>query len=162
MILRLLFVKHFLKPVVIAHLGFRKVLVYTLKPWPNGLASRRKQRKFANSELAYGIAKGGQTDSQVGSQVASLKKPLISRISLRFYNNRLLAINLICRLALGGQTVKNLRPNLSSTKVHASRCKSTQVGGQTKRKLNARVQNLRRLASPFGQDLTYMRTLNIA
>ena len=38
-----------------------------VKPWPNGLAS---QRKFAKPELAYGLAKGGQTDSQVGSQVA--------------------------------------------------------------------------------------------
>ena len=56
----------------------------TLKPWPNGLASRRK---FAKPELA---------------------------------------INL-CRLALGGQTVKNLRPNLSSTKVNASQRKSSQV-----------------------------------
>ena len=33
-----------------------------LKPWPNGLAS---QRKFAKPELAYGLAKCGQTDSQV-------------------------------------------------------------------------------------------------
>ena len=52
---------------------------------------------------------------------------------MRFYNN-------LCRLALGGQTVKDLRPNFSSTKAnagYASRCKSTQVGGQTKRKLNA-------------------------
>ena len=29
-----------------------------LKPWPNGLASRPK---FAKPELAYGLAKGGQT-----------------------------------------------------------------------------------------------------
>ena len=28
------------------------------------------QRKFEKPELAYGLAKGGQTDSQVGSQVA--------------------------------------------------------------------------------------------
>ena len=64
---------------------------------------------------------------------------------MRFYNNRLLTINLY-GLALGGQTVKkkkrkheyNLRPNLSSTKINASRCKSMQVaGGQTKHKLNA-------------------------
>ena len=33
-----------------------------LNPWPNGLAS---QRKFAKPELAYGLAMGGQTDSQV-------------------------------------------------------------------------------------------------
>ena len=59
---------------------------------------------------------------------------------MRFYNNRLLAINL-CRPGLGGQTVKKncvyLRPNLSLTKVNASRCKSTQVGGQKKANLNA-------------------------
>ena len=49
------------------------------------------------------LAKGAQTDSQVGSQVAKIC----------FYN-RLLVINL-CRLVLGGQTVKktsvHLRPN---------------------------------------------------
>ena len=60
---------------------------------------------------------------------------------------RLLAINL-CQLALGVQTVKNLRLLTSrfelnrsqrkSMQVAASRCKSTQVGGQT---------------SPFGQGL---------
>ena len=65
--------------------------------WPNGLASQRKP------ELAYGLAMGGQADSQVGSQVhASHKNLQLSSI----YS--WLAINL-CRLALGGQTVKNLR-----------------------------------------------------
>ena len=57
------------------------------------------QRNFAKC----GLAKCGQTDSQVGSQVhASRKRPSISPI----YS--WLAINL-CRLALGGRTVKNLR-----------------------------------------------------
>ena len=46
----------------------------------------------------------------------------------------------LCPLKFGGQTVKktcvDLRTNLSSTKVSASRHKSRQVGGQTKRKLN--------------------------
>ena len=48
-----------------------------LKPWLNGLASRRK---FAKPELAHGLAKGGQTDSQVGSQVhaSSLAIDLVS------------------------------------------------------------------------------------
>ena len=32
------------------------------------------QRKFAKPELAYGLAKGGQTDSQVSSQVAKIRK----------------------------------------------------------------------------------------
>ena len=57
----------------------------------------------------------------------------------RLARQQILAINL-CRLALGGQTVKTsvyLCPNLSSTKINASPHKSTQVGGQTKRKLNA-------------------------
>ena len=94
-----------------------------LKPWPNGHASRRK---FAKPELAYGLVKGGQTDSQVGSQVAKSRKFHAYHWLMRFYNNRLLAINL-CRLVLGGQTVKNLHPNLSSTKVNTSHRKSMQV-----------------------------------
>ena len=36
------------------------------KPWPNGPASSRKRTQF---ELAYILALGGQTDSQVSSQV---------------------------------------------------------------------------------------------
>ena len=91
---------------------------------------------LAKPELAYGLAKGDQTDSQVGSQVAKNRKFHAYHWLMRFYNNRLLAIKL-CRLALGGQTVKNFRPNLSSNKVNASRRKSTQVGGQTKHKWEA-------------------------
>ena len=34
-----------------------EVIAKNVKPWPNGLASRRK---FAKPELAYGLAKGGQ------------------------------------------------------------------------------------------------------
>ena len=67
---------------------------------------------------------------------------------MRFYN-RLLAINL-CRLALGGQTVKNLHLPASKFELDQTPRKFTQVGGQTKRKLNA-SPNLRRLAGPFGQ-----------
>ena len=113
----------------------------SFKPWPNGLAS---QRKFAKAEPAYGLAKDGQTDSQVGSQVAKNCKFHAYHWLMRFYNNRLLAINL-CRLALGGQTVKNVRLHASKfelDQVVSSRCKSTQVH-----------QNLHRLASPFGQGL---------
>ena len=93
---------------------------------------------------------------------------------MRFYNNKLLAINL-CRIALGGQTVKKLsyvylRPNLRSTKVNASPRKSSQVDDMqvvasrwyaSRRKLVAKrnsswtqVQNLRLLASPFGQGFS--------
>ena len=80
---------------------------------------------------------GGQTDSQVGSQVHASRKWL--------------AINL-GRLGLGGQTVKNLRPNLSSTKVNANQRKYRQVVG-----------NLRRPASPFaaicstGSSLAFLK-----
>ena len=90
-----------------------------LKPWPNGLAC---QRKFANPELAYGLAKGSQTDSQVGSQVAKSSKFHTYHWLMRFYNNRLLAINL-CRLALGGQTVKNVRLLASKFELDQSRRK---------------------------------------
>ena len=91
------------------------------KPWPNGLAIQVNaiQREFAKPELAYGPAKGGQTDSQVGSLVANSRKFHAYHCLMRFYNNSLLAINL-CRLALGGQTVTTCvywRPNLSATKV---------------------------------------------
>ena len=88
--------------------------------------------QVAKPELAYGLAKGGQTDLQVGSH----------HWLMRSYNNRLLVINL-CWLALGGQTVKKLRLLAQiwawpkSTQVVARWCKSTQVGGQTKRKLIA-------------------------
>ena len=55
-------------PIVIREPASSLALV---KPWPNGLASRRK---FAKPELAYGLAKVGQTDSQVNSQVTKSRK----------------------------------------------------------------------------------------
>ena len=66
-----------------------------------------RQHKFAKVELAYGLVKGGQMDLQVGSQVAKSRKFNAYHWLMHFYSNRLLAINL-CRLALGGQMVKNL------------------------------------------------------
>ena len=123
----------------------------SIKPWPNGLASRRKPTQVCKPELAYGLAKGGQTDSQVGSQVAKSRKFHAYHWLMRFYNNRLLVINL-CRLALGDQTetVKNLcllaskfeldQSQRKSTQVVASRRKSSQVdasGWPNGRKLNA-------------------------
>ena len=45
----------------------------TLSPGQTDSQVDASQRKFAKPELAYGLAKGGQTDSQVGLQVA--KKP---------------------------------------------------------------------------------------
>ena len=77
-----------------------------LKPCPNGLASRRK---FAKPELAYGLAKGGQTDSQVGSQKKKSQKAVL------------------CRLVLGGQTVKNLCLLASKFELDQSQRKSSQV-----------------------------------
>ena len=80
-----------------------------LKPWPNGLASRRK---FTNPELAYGLAKGGQTDSQVAK---SRKFYLRSTcVDLRWVAKR-------------WKTCVYSRPNFSSTKVHASPRKSSQI-----------------------------------
>ena len=78
---------------------------------------------------------------------------------MRFYN-RLLAINL-CRLALGGQMARNLHLLVSkfeldqsqhrSTQVVACPCKSMQVGGQMKYKLNVSQTCIDRLASLFGR-----------
>ena len=89
------------------------------------------QRKFEKPELAYGLAMGGQTDSQVGSkftQVAKSRKFHVYtddlRSDLRWVAKRL-------------RTFVDLRTNLSSTTVNPSHRKSTQVGGQTKRKLKA-------------------------
>ena len=69
---------------------------------------------------------GGQTDSQVGSQVAKNRKFYAYNWLMRFYNDRLLAINL-CQLALGGQTVKNLRLLESKFELDQSQRKSMQV-----------------------------------
>ena len=69
---------------------------------------------------------GGQTDSQVGLQVAKSRKFNTYHWLMRFYNNRLLAINL-CRLDLGGQTVKKLYLLASKFELDQSQRKSTQV-----------------------------------
>ena len=105
--------------------------------WPNGLASRRK---FPKAELDRTRTEQRQTDSQV----AKSRKFHAYHWLIRFYNNRLLAINL-CRFALGGQTVKIfLRPNLSSTKFNTSRCRSNQT--QIERKYKTCVDLRVRLA----------------
>ena len=128
---------------VLKHVSKSCNFVLVIKSWPKVDAS---QRKFAKPQLAYGLVKGGQTDSQVGSQVARSSKFHVYRWLMCFYNNRFLAISL-CRLAVGGQTVTNLRllvakfelnrSQRKSTQVVASQRKLTQVGGQRKRKLNA-------------------------
>ena len=101
-----------------------KVMKSILSPGQTNSQVDASQRKFAKPELAYGLAMGGQTDSQVGSQVAKSRKFHAYHWLMRFYNNRLLAINL-CRLALGGQTVKNLRLLASKFELDQSQGKST-------------------------------------
>ena len=66
---------------------------------------------------------GGQTDSQVGSSARIFHA---YHWLMRFYNNRLLAINL-CRLVLGGQTVENLRLLAFKFELDQSQRKSSQV-----------------------------------
>ena len=110
-------------------------------------ASLQNQNKFA-----YGLAKGCQTDSQV----AKSRKFHAYHWLMLFYNNRLLAINL-CRLTLGGQTVKNLRLLASKFELDQSQRNSMQVDASPRKWVAKRnetwtqVQNLRRLTSSFGQ-----------
>ena len=65
-------------------------------------------------------------DLQVSLQVTKSHRFHAYHWLMRFYNNRLLAINL-CRLALGGQTVKNLRLLASKFELDQSQHKSMQV-----------------------------------
>ena len=110
--------------------------------WPNGLASQRKP------ELAYGLAMGGQADSQVGSQVhASHKNSQLSSI----YS--WLAISL-CRLALGGQTARSLRRLAYEVELDQNWSHHKWVAKRNTSWMQ--VENLRRLASPFGQNFTLL------
>ena len=76
------------------------------------------QCKFAKPELVYGLREAFTSRKSRKFQAYHWLMP--------FYNNRLLAINL-CRLALGGQTVKNLRILASKFELDQSQCKSMQV-----------------------------------
>ena len=125
-------------------------------------STQLSQHKLAKPELAYGLAKDGTTDSQVGSQVEKSRKFHAYNLLIRFYNNRLLAMN-SCWLTLGGQTAKTciyLRSNLSSTKVNESPRKSmqvdasgwpneTQVERRSKACMDLRVHLARALVSVF-------------
>ena len=77
------------------------------------------RRNFAKPKLAYGLAMGGQTDSQVGLQVkfhTSCKKSYISRMmQLGWLSKR-------CK------TCGGLRTNLGSTKINASQRKRVAKG----------------------------------
>ena len=79
-------------------------------------------------ELAYRLVMGGQTDSQVAKSSKFHAYTVVLRSTCVDFP------------ALGGQTVKNLRMNLSSTKVNASGWPN-----------ETQVENLCRLVSPFGQ-----------
>ena len=64
---------------------------------------------------------GGQADSQVGSQVHASRKSKISHTVYRW-----LVINL-CRLTLGGQTVKNLRRLAYEFELEQNKRKSSKI-----------------------------------
>ena len=87
---------------------------------------RLDDTQLRNSFEAYAhkkiLAKGGQKDSQVAKSRTFHSYHWL----MRFYYNRLLAINL-CRLVLGGQTVKSLRLLASKFELDQSQRKSTQV-----------------------------------
>ena len=109
----------------------------TLSPGQTDSQVDASRPKFAKPELAYGLTcEGWPNDTQVGLQVAKKRKFHAYHWLISLYNNRLLAINL-CRLALGGQTMKNLRRLACKFELDQSQRKSTQVGGQTTCKLNA-------------------------
>ena len=52
----------------------KKQVLQVLSPGQTDLQVGTSQRKFSKPELVYGLAKGGQKDSQVGSQVAKSHK----------------------------------------------------------------------------------------
>ena len=85
--------------------------------WPSRLASRWKSTQVCKTRTCIRTCEGcGQTDSQVGLQVTKSRKFHAYHWLIRFYSNRLLAINL-CWLTLGGQTKRKLNasPKLAST-----------------------------------------------
>ena len=82
------------------------------------------QRKFEKPELAYVLAMGGQTDSQVGSKFTQVAK---SR-TFHVYTDDLRSACVDLRwVAKRLKTFVDLRTNLSSTTVNTSHRKSTRV-----------------------------------
>ena len=102
------------------------------------------QRKFAKPELAYcmDLRRGAKRIRKSACKSQKCRKFHAYHWLMCFYNNRLLAINL-CRLALGGQTVKILRLLASKFELDQSQRKSAmQVHAsgwpsEIERKLNA-------------------------
>ena len=118
---------------------------FITSPGPNGLASRRKYTQVCKN----------LPSSFLNTPNFALQPKICQ--NLRWVAKRTRkSVRKITQVAKSGKfhacivdlrsTRDNLRTNLSSAKANASHRKPTQVGGQTKRKLN-----LRRLASPFGQ-----------
>ena len=117
------------------------------KLWPNGLASRRNSTQICKPELPYGLALGSHKFTQVAN----------SRTFHAF------TVDLRSNCVVLGWVAKRWKPCVHS-RIWA-RPKSTQVGRQTKRKLNAsRLKtgvDLCRLASQFGQDFTHVEERSV-
>ena len=68
--------------------SFKKICVWellganVLKPWSNGPAS---SRKWTQVELAKGLVLGGQTDSQVSSQVHASRKKDLYKLTILYF-----------------------------------------------------------------------------
>ena len=86
------------------------------------LAKRtRKSTQVCKPELAYGLAKGGQTDSQVGSQVHAIRK------SRKFHAYTFDLRSTCVDMRGAGQTVKNLRRLAFEFELDQSQRKASQV-----------------------------------
>ena len=106
----------------------------------NTKALARRTRKSTQNQILRTGAMGGQTESQVRSQVHA------SRQKVAFHAYTVALRSRLCRLKLGAQTMKNLRRvayEFEPSNVNVSHRKSTQVGGETKSKT---FVDLRRLA----------------
>ena len=108
-----------------------------VKPWPNGLASRPQVNASLQNQNLRRVAKRIRKPTRKYTQVAKGRK----------FPHIQLTCDQLVSTCVGWPNGENLRLLASkfeldqsqrkSTQVVASRCKSTQVGGQTKRKLNA-------------------------
>ena len=111
--------------------------VKCLKPWSNGPASCRK---WTQVELAKRLKLGGQTDSQVSSQVHASRKNIIEGelSSILLANISLMDVTRLKLTWLDGQTARNVlrlackfdldQSERKSSQVHASARKPWQNG----------------------------------
>ena len=113
-----------------------RTCVRTCEGWPYGFTS---QRKFAKPELAYGLAKGVKTDSQVN---ASLQNQNL-RMDLRWVAKRIHKSTQVCKTRTCVRTCDGWPNGLTS------RCKfatpelayGLEMGGKTDSQVNASLQN---------------------